>query len=145
MTIAPSTHGSLKIAFKTRYGNFIGGKWVEPIKGEYFENITPITGQKLCEIPRSTAEDIEKALDAAHAAKGAWGKTSAGERALILNKIADRIEQHLEMLAVTETWDNAKPIRESLAAALPLAIDHFRYFAGCIRAQEGATSQIDDN
>src|SRR5580700_1031230 len=145
MTIAPSTHGSLKIAFKTRYGNFIGGKWVAPVKGEYFQNITPVTGQPICQIPRSGAEDIELALDAAHAAKAAWGKTSGTERALILNKIADRMETNLSMLAHAETWDNGKPIRETMAADLPLAIDHFRYFAGAIRAQEGALSQIDDD
>jgi aldehyde dehydrogenase len=145
VTIAPSTHGSLKIAFKTRYGNFIGGKWVAPVKGEYFENITPVTGQPICQIPRSGAEDIELALDAAHAAKAAWGKTSGTERALILNKIADRMETNLSMLAHAETWDNGKPIRETMAADLPLAIDHFRYFAGAIRAQEGALSQLDDD
>src|ERR1700728_4354404 len=145
MTIAPSTHGSLKIAFKTRYGNFIGGKWVAPVKGEYFENITPVTGQPICQIPRSGAEDIELALDAAHAAKAAWGKTSGTERALILNKIADRMEANLSMLAHAETWDNGKPIRETTAADLPLAIDHFRYFAGAIRAQEGSISQLDDD
>jgi aldehyde dehydrogenase len=143
VTIAPSTHGSLKVAFKTRYGNFIGGKWVEPVKGEYFENTTPITGARLCEIPRSTAEDIELALDAAHAAKVSWGKTSAAERANILNKIADRIETNLNLLAHVETWDNGKPIRETMAADLPLAVDHFRYFASCIRAQEGSLSEID--
>ena len=143
MTIAPSTHGSLKVAFKTRYGNYIGGKWVEPVKGEYFENTTPITAARLCEIPRSTAEDIELALDAAHAAKGAWSKTSATERSNILNKIADRIEANLNLLAHVETWDNGKPIRETMAADLPLAVDHFRYFAGCIRAQEGSLSEID--
>src|SRR5580704_11343690 len=124
MTIAPSTHGSLKIAFKTRYGNFIGGKWVAPVKGEYFQNITPVTGQPICEIPRSGAEDIELALDAAHAAKAAWGKTSGTERALILNKIADRVETNLNLLAHAETWDNGKPIRETMAADLPLAVDH---------------------
>src|SRR6202050_2135822 len=145
MTIAPSTHGSLKIAFKTRYGNFIGGKWVAPVKGEYFQNITPVTGQPICEIPRSTAEDIELALDAAHAAKSAWGKTPSAERALMLNKIADRMETNLSLLAHAETWDNGKPIRETMAADMPLAIDHFRYFAGAIRAQEGALSQIDDD
>ncbi len=145
MTIAPSTHGSLKIAFKTRYGNFIGGKWVAPVKGEYFENITPVTGQPICQIPRSGAEDIELALDAAHAAKTAWGKTSGAERAMILNKIADRMEANLSMLAHAETWDNGKPIRETMAADLPLAIDHFRYFAGAIRAQEGTLSQLDDD
>ena len=145
VTIAPSTHGSLKIAFKTRYGNFIGGQWVAPAKGEYFENITPVTGQPICQIPRSGAEDIELALDAAHAAKAAWGKTSGTERAIILNKIADRMESNLSMLAHAETWDNGKPIRETMAADLPLAIDHFRYFAGCIRAQEGSLSQLDDD
>ncbi len=132
-----------KVQFKGRYGNYIGGQWKEPAKGQYFENVTPITGRAFCEIPRSTAEDIERALDAAHAAKAAWGQTSATERAIILNKIADRMEQNLEMLAVAETWDNGKPIRETLAADIPLAIDHFRYFAGCIRAQEGRTSQLD--
>ena len=134
MTIAPSTHGAMRIAFKSRYGNFIGGKWVEPVKGQYFENVTPVTGQRLCEIPRSTAEDIELALDAAHGAKTAWGKTSSAERAGILNRIADRMEANLSLLAHAETWDNGKPIRETMAADLPLAIDHFRYFAGCIRS-----------
>ncbi|CAJ1002651.1 Aldehyde dehydrogenase [Brevibacillus aydinogluensis] len=114
-------------------------------KGEYFENVTPITGRAFCEVPRSTADDIELALDAAHEAKAAWGRTSPAERAALLNKIADRMEANLEMLAVAETWDNGKPIREALAADLPLAIDHFRYFAGCIRAQEGSISQIDEH
>ena len=145
MTIAPSTHGSVKIFFKARYGNFIGGKWVEPVKGEYFVNTTPITGEAICEIPRSTAEDIELALDAAHAAKVAWGKTSAAERASRLNKIADCMEANSKLLAHAETWDNGKPIRETLAADIPLAIDHFRYFAGCIRAQEGGLSEIDED
>ena len=140
----PGQPGS-KVTFKKRYDNFIGGKWVPPVKGEYFENPTPITNQVFCEVARSTAEDIELALDAAHAAKDAWGRTSVAERAAILNKIADRMEQNLEMLAVAETWDNGKPIRETLAADLPLAIDHFRYFAGCIRAQEGTISQLDDD
>jgi aldehyde dehydrogenase len=134
-----------KVSFRSRYGNYIGGDWKEPAKGNYFENITPVTGQPFCEIPRSTAEDIEKALDAAHKAKDAWGATSPAERAQVLNKIADRIEQNLEMLAVAETWDNGKPIRETLAADLPLTVDHLRYFAGCIRAQEGTLSQLDDN
>ena len=141
---APNTDGS-KVSFKSRYGNYIGGEWVAPVKGQYFENISPVNGKPFCEIPRSTAEDIEKALDAAHAAKGAWGKTSATERSVILNKIADRIEQNLEMLAIAETWDNGKPVRETLAADLPLTVDHFRYFAGVIRAQEGTSSQLDDN
>jgi aldehyde dehydrogenase len=140
----PGSSGS-KVQFKSRYGNYIGGEWTPPAKGQYFENISPVTGQNFCEIPRSTAEDIEKALDSAHRAKAAWGKTSYTERALILNKIADRLEANLEMLAVAETWDNGKPVRETLAADLPLAIDHFRYFAGCIRAQEGHISEIDAN
>ncbi|MBL8739453.1 MAG: aldehyde dehydrogenase family protein, partial [Myxococcales bacterium] len=114
-------------------------------RGQYFENISPVNGKPFCAVPRSTAEDIELALDAAHAAKTSWGKTSATERALILNKIADRMEANLELLAVAETWENGKPVRETLAADIPLAIDHFRYFAGCIRAQEGRSSQLDDN
>jgi len=129
--------------FKTRYDNFIGGKFVPPTKGEYFANITPITGLPFCEIARSTAEDVELALDAAHAAKAAWGKTSPTERANILNRIADRMEQNLQLLATAETIDNGKPIRETMAADIPLAIDHFRYFAGCIRAQEGTVAQVD--
>src|SRR5271170_6895793 len=145
MTIAPSTHGSVKIFFKSRYGNFIGGKWIEPVKGEYFVNTTPITGGTICEIPRSTAEDVELALDAAHKAKVAWGKTSPAERANILNKIADRMEANLVRIAVAETIDNGKPLRETMAADIPLAIDHFRYFAGCVRAQEGSISQIDED
>jgi aldehyde dehydrogenase len=131
------------VNFKKRYGNYIGGQWVAPAGGAYFENITPITGRVFCEIPRSTAEDVERALDAAHAAKAAWGRTSPAERAGVLNRIADRMEQNLEMLATAETWDNGKPIRETMAADLPLAIDHFRYFAGCIRAQEGSVGEID--
>lgn len=138
----PGQAGS-KVTFKKRYDNYIGGKWVAPVKGEYFENITPVTGQTFCEVARSTAEDIELALDAAHAAKDAWGRTSAAQRALILQKIADRMEANLEQLAVAETWDNGKPVRETLAADLPLAIDHFRYFAGCIRAQEGTLGEVD--
>jgi aldehyde dehydrogenase len=134
-----------KVQFKSRYGNYIGGEWTPPAKGLYFENISPVTGAAFCEIPRSTAEDIDKALDSAHRAKTAWGKTSYSERAVILNKIADRMEANLELLAVAETWDNGKPVRETLAADLPLAIDHFRYFAGCIRGQEGSISEIDAN
>ncbi|AGC46813.1 aldehyde dehydrogenase [Myxococcus stipitatus DSM 14675] len=141
---APNQPGS-KVKFKSRYQNFIGGRWVEPKRGQYFQNITPVTGQVFCEIPRSTAEDIELALDAAHAAKAAWGRTSPTERANILLKIADRLEQEKEMLALVESWDNGKPIRETLAADLPLAIDHFRYFASCIRAQEGSMSQLDSD
>lgn len=137
----PNQPGS-KVSFKARYGNFIGGEWVAPVGGQYFENVSPVDGKVFCEIPRSQAEDIELALDAAHAAKDAWGKTPAAQRALVLNKIADRMEANLETLAVAETWDNGKPVRETLAADVPLAIDHFRYFAGCIRAQEGALSEI---
>jgi aldehyde dehydrogenase len=144
MRYAPPNSQGSKARFQSRYGNFIGGEWKEPIKGQYFENITPVTGRPFCEVPRSTAEDIERALDAAHGAKVAWGKTSPTERSNILLKIADRIEQNLEMLAVAETWDNGKPVRETLAADLPLTIDHFRYFAGCIRADEGRISEIDN-
>ena len=131
--------------FKAKYGNFIGGNFVAPVKGQYFDNISPVNGKVLCQIARSTAEDIENALDSAHAAKEAWGKTSTTERANILNKIADRMEANLALLAEAETWDNGKPIRETTAADLPLAIDHFRYFAGCIRAQEGSIAEIDAN
>lgn len=134
-----------KVSFKKRYDNFINGEWTPPTKGQYFENPTPVTGEMFCEVARSTAEDIDLALDAAHKAKDAWGKTSPAERALILNRIADRMEENLEMLAVAETWDNGKAIRETLSADIPLAIDHFRYFAGAIRAQEGTLSQIDDD
>ncbi|MUK89059.1 aldehyde dehydrogenase family protein [Ornithinibacillus sp. L9] len=140
----PNTEGAL-VNFKERYDNFIGGEYQPPMNGNYFKNVSPVTGQVFCEIARSTKEDVEAALDAAHAAKDAWGKTSVTERANILNKIADRIEENLEMLAVAETWDNGKAVRETLAADLPLAIDHFRYFAGAIRAQEGGISQIDND
>ena len=143
MSINPSTHGRVKVQLKKQYGNYIGGKWVPPVRGEYFANLTPVTGAALCEIPRSTAEDIELALDAAHAAKAAWGRTSSAERAVILNGIADRMQEKLDYLATVETWDNGKPIRETMAADLPLAVDHFRYFAGCIRAQEGTVCEID--
>ena len=133
------------ISFKPRYGNFIGGEWVAPVKGQYFTNHTPVTGEAICEIPRSTAEDIELALDAAHKAKAAWGATSVTERSNILLKIADRIEENLEALAVAETWDNGKAVRETMAADVPLSADHFRYYAGCIRAQEGSVGEIDAN
>lgn len=132
------------VSFKKRYGNYIGGEFVEPVKGQYFTNTSPVTGEVIAEFPRSTAEDIDKALDAAHAAADAWGRTSVQDRSLVLLKIADRIEQNLELLAVTETWDNGKPVRETLNADVPLAADHFRYFAGCIRAQEGAAAEIND-
>ena len=140
----PGTEGSL-MNFQARYDNYIGGEWVAPAKGRYFENPTPVTGQTFCEVARSDEADIERALDAAHAAAPAWGKTSPAERAVILNKIADRIEENLESIAVAESWDNGKPVRETLNADIPLAVDHFRYFAGAIRAQEGSLSQIDDD
>jgi aldehyde dehydrogenase len=129
--------------FKLKYGNYIGGEWREPVEGKYFENLTPVTGGKLCDIPRSNEKDINLALDAAHAAKEKWGRTSAAERSNILMKIAQRMEDKLELLAQAETWDNGKPIRETMAADIPLAIDHFRYFASCIRAQEGSIGEID--
>jgi len=131
------------MSFESRYDNWIGGEWVAPVEGRYFENPTPITGQPFCEVARSTAADIELALDAAHAAAPAWGKSPVAERAIVLNKIADRIEANLEKIALAESWDNGKPIRETLNADIPLAVDHFRYFAGAIRAQEGALSEID--
>jgi len=138
----PGSSGS-PVMVESRYGNFIGGDWLPPSKGEYFENPSPVNGRSFTEVARSTGEDVELALDAAHAAKRAWGRTSAAERAVILNKIADRIEQNLQMLAIAESWENGKPVRETLAADLPLAVDHFRYFAGAIRAQEGGISEID--
>ncbi|WPG41266.1 aldehyde dehydrogenase [Variovorax sp. EBFNA2] len=129
--------------FKKQYGNYIGGQWLPPVDGQYFDNLTPVTGQAFTSIPRSNAKDIEAALDAAHKAKNAWGRTSTTERANILLKIADRMEQNLQTLAVAETLDNGKPLRETMAADMPLAIDHFRYFASCIRSQEGGISEID--
>jgi len=140
----PGTEGA-KVNFKSRYGNFINGQFVEPVGGQYFTNLSPVNGQPIAEFPRSDAADIEKALDAAHAAADAWGKTSVQARSLILLQIADRIEQNLEMLAITETWDNGKAVRETLNADIPLAADHFRYFAGCIRAQEGTAAEIDEH
>jgi aldehyde dehydrogenase len=140
--ISPETYGH-PVHLKPRYDNFINGQWTAPVRGQYFENITPVTGQVLCHIPRSTTEDIDLAIDAAHAAKSAWGRTSVAARARILEQIAQRIEDNLDYLATVETWDNGKPIRETMAADLPLCIDHFRYFAGCIRAQEGGISEID--
>ncbi|HEX6553934.1 MAG TPA: aldehyde dehydrogenase family protein [Ktedonobacteraceae bacterium] len=131
------------VPVQPRYENFIGGRWVSPVNGEYTTNLSPATGEAFTQVPRSTAQDIEVALDAAHAAKDAWGETAPAERARILNKVADAMEEHLEMLAVAESWDNGKPVRETLAADLPLAIDHFRYFAGAVRAEEGRISEID--
>jgi aldehyde dehydrogenase len=143
MTALHPATGSYPVNIKPRYENYIGGEWIAPAAGQYFDNLTPVTGQQLCRIPRSTAADIDRALDAAHAAKSAWAHTSIAERSNLLNKIAQRMEDNLELLATVETWDNGKAIRETLAADLPLAIDHFRYFAGVIRAQEGGISEID--
>ncbi|WP_180157281.1 aldehyde dehydrogenase family protein [Acinetobacter sp. YH12045] len=142
--VDPNQPGS-KVQFKAQYENLIGGQWVAPVKGEYFENISPVNGKVFTKVPRSSAEDIELALDAAHKAKAQWNASSPTTRSNILLKIADRLEENLELLAVAETWDNGKPIRETLAADIPLCIDHFRYFAGCIRAQEGGISEIDEN
>ncbi|MBA0052590.1 aldehyde dehydrogenase family protein [Streptomyces sp. AJS327] len=139
---APGTEGAL-LTYQSRYDHWIGGEYVAPRRGGYFENPTPVTGQPFTEVARGTAEDVERAIDAAHAAAGPWGRTPAAERALILHRIADRMEEHLEALAVAESWENGKPVRETLAADIPLAIDHFRYFAGAIRAQEGSISEID--
>lgn len=140
----PNQPGS-KVQFKSQYENFIGGKWVPPVNGEYFDNLSPVDGKAFTKIPRSSAADIELALDAAHAAKAAWNSASPTTRSNVLLKIADRLEENLELLAVAETWDNGKPVRETLAADIPLTIDHFRYFAGCIRAQEGGISEIDED
>ncbi|MGJ7441479.1 aldehyde dehydrogenase [Aquipuribacter sp. MA13-6] len=141
---APGTEGSV-VSYDSRYDNFIGGEWVAPVKGRYFENPSPVNGRTFTEIAQSTAEDVELALDAAHKAAPAWGRTSPAERSIVLNKIAQRIEDNLEMLAVAETWDNGKAVRETLAADMPLVVDHFRYFAGVLRGQEGALSQINDD
>ncbi|EGD44977.1 aldehyde dehydrogenase [Nocardioidaceae bacterium Broad-1] len=141
---APGQPDSL-VTVQGRYGHYIGGQWVDPVKGAYFENISPVNGKPFTEIARGTAEDIEAALDAAHAAAPAWGKTSTTERANILLKIADVMEENLTAIAVAETWENGKPVRETLAADIPLAIDHFRYFAGVLRAQEGTIGEIDEN
>ena len=140
----PGEQGAL-VNFKDRYDNYIGGQWIAPVSGEYFNNTSPVNGSLICQIPRSNEADINLALDAAHAAKTSWGKTSVTERSNILLKIADRIEQNLEMLAVAETWDNGKAVRETLAADIPLVVDHFRYFAGCIRGQEGSAADIDSH
>jgi aldehyde dehydrogenase len=141
---APGQPDSL-VSVQGRYDHFIGGEWVPPVKGEYFENISPVNGKPFCEVARGTAEDIEAALDAAHAAFESWGRTSTTERSGVLLRIADTLEANLPMLAVAETWENGKPVRETLAADLPLAVDHFRYFAGALRAQEGSIGEVDEN
>ena len=138
----PGTDGSV-MSYESRYDNWIGGQWTPPVKGQYFENPSPVDGKTFCEVARSTAEDIDLALDAAHKAAPQWGKASVAERSLVLLRIADRMEENLEKLAVAETWDNGKAVRETLAADIPLAIDHFRYFAGALRAQEGSISEVD--
>ncbi|MBY7783750.1 aldehyde dehydrogenase [Vibrio fluvialis] len=140
----PGTNNAI-FNFKSHYDNYIGGQWVKPVNGEYFDNISPVNGQVYCQVARSGAEDINLALDAAHEVRAQWGKTSVTERSNLLLKIADRVEANLEKLAFVETWENGKPIRETLAADLPLVVDHFRYFAGCIRAQEGSAAEIDAN
>ncbi|HAT1577511.1 TPA: aldehyde dehydrogenase [Raoultella ornithinolytica] len=140
--IQPNAYGT-PLKLKTRYDNFIGGDWVAPTSGEYYKNLTPVTGQPLCEVASSNKKDIDLALDAAHKVRDQWAQTSVQQRAAILLKIADRMEQNLDLLAAAETWDNGKPIRETRGADVPLAIDHFRYFASCIRAQEGGISEID--
>src|SRR5690554_6126997 len=142
--VDPNQPGS-KVQFKAQYENFIGGEWVAPVKGEYFENISPVDGKVFTKVPRSSAEDIELALDAAHKAKAQWNSSSPTTRSNILLKIADRLEQNLELLAVAETWDNGKPVRETLNADIPLAADHFRYFAGCLRAQEDSAAEINEH
>jgi aldehyde dehydrogenase len=134
-----------KIPLRSRYENYIGGKWVAPAKGGYFDNISPTTGQVICQIARSQAEDVERAIEAAHAAADQWGRTAVAERARILNRVADRMEEYLPFLAAVETYDNGKPIRETNLADLPLAVDHFRYFASCVRAQEGSLGELDDD
>jgi aldehyde dehydrogenase len=144
MKYAPPGSKDSPVTVKTRYDNFIGGQWTPPVDGQYFDNISPANGQVFTQVARSGAKDIELALDAAHAAKDAWGRASYAERSLILFRIADRFEENLEALAIAECWDNGKPIRETLAADLPLAVDHWRYFAGVLRAQEGSISIIDD-
>ncbi|KAF2413849.1 aldehyde dehydrogenase [Microbacterium sp. B35-04] len=141
---APGQRGSIA-DYRPRYGHYIGGEFVEPIKGQYFENISPVTGKPFTEVGRGTAEDIDRAVDVAWKAFASWKRTTPAERSVILNKIADRIEQNLEKIAVAETWENGKPVRETLAADIPLAVDHFRYFAGVLRGQEGSLSQIDED
>ncbi len=139
---APGQSGS-PVQCKERYENFIGGRWVAPVDGEYRQNLTPATGQPICEVAHSGAQDIELALDAAHVAKDGWGGASTTERSRVLNAVADAIDENLEMLAVAESWENGKPVRETLAADIPLAADHFRYFADVIRGEEGRISEID--
>ncbi|MDT0270183.1 aldehyde dehydrogenase family protein [Streptomyces sp. DSM 44915] len=141
---SPGSEGAL-MRYEARYDHWIGGAYVPPAGGRYFENPSPVTGRPFTEVARGTAADVEAALDAAHAAAPAWGRTPPAERALVLNRIADRMERNLTELAVAESWDNGKPVRETLAADIPLAIDHFRYFAGAVRAQEGSLAELDED
>lgn len=140
----PNTEGAV-VNFRQRYENYIGGEWVAPVAGQYFDNVSPVNGKVFCQVARSDAADVDLAMDAAHAAREAWGTMSVTARSNILLKIADRIEQNLEVLAVAETWDNGKAVRETLNADVPLAADHYRYFASCMRAQEGSIGEIDNN
>lgn len=145
MRYSPPGESGSKVIVERQYDNFVGGKWIPPVEGRYFEDVAPITGAPFTEVARSDDKDIELALDAAHGAAEAWVRTTAAERASVLLKMADCIEEHLEELAVAETWDNGKPVRETLAADIPLAVDRFRYFASAVRAQEGGISEIDDD
>jgi aldehyde dehydrogenase len=145
LSYAPPGEPDSPVDLDLRYENFIGGQWVGPTRGDYSPNRTPVTGEVFTEVPRSTPEDVELALDAAHAAKTVWGETSAAERARVLNGIADTIEEHVVELAVAESWENGKPVRETLNADIPLAADHFRYFASVIRGEEGTISELDKN
>jgi aldehyde dehydrogenase len=141
---APGEPGSI-VQVDDRYDNFIGGKWVPPHNGEYMTDLAPATAKPICEVARSSARDVDDALDAAHAAALTWGRASATERAGVLNKIADAIDANREMLAVAESWENGKPVRETLNADIPLAADHFRYFAAAARGVEGRLTVLDDN
>ena len=141
---APGTEGSI-VDYRERYDNYIGGQWVAPVDGEYMDNISPVNGEVFCQVARGKEADINLAIDAAEKAFETFGKTTPAERALLLHRIADRIEENLEKIAVAETWENGKAVRETLAADIPLAVDHFRYFAGAIRAQEGRLSQLNQD
>ena len=140
-----TSHLKVKFPFKAKYGNYINGKFVEPRSGKYFDNPSPITNETICSVARSNEQDVEAALDAAHAAFPKWGKTSITERSIMLNKIADVLEANAQLLATAETMDNGKPIRETAGADIPLTIDHFRYFAGVIRAEEGSVAEISND
>ena len=144
-SVLDTSHLKVKFPFKAKYGNYINGKFVEPKSGKYFDNVSPISNEKICSVARSNDKDVEAALDAAHAAFPEWGKTDITTRSNILNKIADVIEKNLNLLAVAECLDNGKPIRECMAADLPLVVDHWRYFAGVIRAEEGSIAEIANN